>query len=93
MDSGIEFPDILKSFLEKFISLMKGTFKDAQHFFFHCGNYQLHQTVLLDAVSQYQSPSLNLLLFGDKALSPDIDATIFEKVQAFILQSKRFQPY
>ena len=60
--------------------------------FFHCGNYQLHRTVLLDAVSQYQNPSLNLLLYGDKALSPEFNTTIFEKVQAFLLQTKRFQP-
>ena len=69
-----------------------GSVEDAQHFFFHCGNYQLHRTVLLDAVFQYQNPSLNLLLYGDKALSPEINTTISKKVQAFILQTKRFQP-
>ena len=69
-----------------------GSVEDAQHFFFHCRNYQLHRTVLLEAVSQYQNPSLNLLLYGDKALSPEINTTIFEKIQAFILQTKRFQP-
>ena len=63
-----------------------GSVEDAQHFFFHCGNYEL------DAVSRYQNPSLNLLLCGDKALSPEINTTLFEKVQAFILQTKRFQP-
>ena len=60
--------------------------------FFHCGNYQLHQTVLLDAFPQYQNPSLTLLLYGDKGLPPEINTTIFEKEQAFILQTKRFQP-
>ena len=68
-----------------------GCVKEAQHFFFHCGNYQIHRTVLLDAVSRYQNPSLNLLLYGDKALSPEINTRISEKVQAFILQTKRFQ--
>ena len=62
-----------------------GSIEDAQHFFFHCGNYQLHQTVLRDAVSQYQNPNLILLLHGDKALSTEINTTVFEKVQAFIL--------
>ena len=69
-----------------------GSVEDAQHFFFHCRNYQLHRNVLLEAVSQYHNPSLNILLYGDKALSPEINTTIFEKVQAFILQIKRFQP-
>ena len=69
-----------------------GSVEDAQHFFFHGGNYQLHRTVLLDAVYQYQNPSLNLLLYGNKELSPEINITIFERVQAFILQPKRFQP-
>ena len=56
-------------------------FEDAQHFFFHWGNYQLHRTVLIDAVSQYQNPSLNLLLYDDKALSPEINITIFENLR------------
>ena len=55
--------------------------EDAQHFFYNCGNYQLHRTVLIDAVFQYQNPSLILLLSGEKALSPDINTTIFERVQ------------
>ena len=69
-----------------------GSVEDAQRFFFHRGNYQLHRIVRLDAVFHYQNPSLNLLLYDDRALSPEINTTIFEKVQAFILQTKRFQP-
>ena len=49
------------------------------------------ELLILDTVSHYQNPSLNLLLYGDKVLSPVINTTIFEKVQAFILQTKRFQ--
>ena len=88
--SSIKLDLFLKNMSDSPLCLC-GSVEDAQHFFFHCGNYQFHRTVLLDAISQYQNPSLNLLLCGDKALSPKINTTIFEKVQAFILQTKRFQ--
>ena len=89
--SSLKLDLFLKNMFDSLICLC-GSVEDAQHFFFHCGNYQLHRTLLLDTISQYQNPSLNILLYGDKALSPGINTIIFEKVQAFILQTKRFQP-
>ena len=39
--------------------------ENAQHFFFHCRNYHVPRTELLNTVSQYQTPSLSLLLYGN----------------------------
>ena len=72
--SSLKLDFFLKN-MSDFPLCLCGSVEDAKHFFFHCGNYQLHRTVLLDAVSQYQKPSLNLLLYGDNALSPEIDRT------------------
>ena len=46
-----------------------GSLENAQHFFFYCNHYQTQRTVLLNAVSAYQTPSLNFLLYGDTPLS------------------------
>ena len=67
-----------------------GSIENAQHFFFHCSIYQAQRIVLLNAVSQYQYPTLNLFLYGDLSLSPDINSLIFEKVYKFIVETKRF---
>ena len=45
---------------------------------------------LLNAVLQFQTPSPNLLLFGDISLSLEINKTIFENVYRFIMKTKRF---
>ena len=55
-------------------------------------NTSFFEPYFLKLFRQYQNPSLNLLLYGDKALSPEINTTLFEKVQAFIFKTKRFQP-
>lgn len=67
-----------------------GSIENAQHFFFHCSFYQAQRIVLLNAVSQYQYPTLNLFLYGDLSLSPDINSLIFDKVYKFIVETKRF---
>ena len=46
---------------------------------------------LYGAISQYQNPNLTLLQYGDKAMSPAINATIFGKEHLFY-KTKRFQP-
>lgn len=67
-----------------------GNIENAQHFFFHCSFNQAQRIVLLNAVSQYQYPTLNLFLYGDLSLSPDINSLIFDKVYKFIVETKRF---
>ena len=67
-----------------------GSIENAQHYFFHCRHYQVQRTELLNSVSQYQTPSLSLFLYGNDSFSLDTNTVIFEKVHKFILDSKRF---
>ena len=67
-----------------------GSIENAQHYFFHCRYYQIQRTELLHTVSQYQTPSLSLLLYGNDSFSLGTNKIIFEKVHKFILDSKRF---
>ena len=67
-----------------------GSLENAQHFFFHCPYFQDQRNELLNAVLQFQTPSLSLLLFGDISLSLEINKTIFENVHRFIMKTKRF---
>ena len=67
-----------------------GSVENAQHFFFHCRNYDAPRADLLNTVSQYQTPSLSLLLYGNDSFSVETNTVIFETVHKFILDSKRF---
>ena len=67
-----------------------GSVENAQHFFFHCRNYHVPRTELLNTVSQYQTLSLSLLLYGNDSLSLETNTIIFQTVHKFILDSKRF---
>ena len=67
-----------------------GSVENAQHFFFHCRNYHVPRTELLNTVSQYQTPSLSLFLYGNDSFSLETNSVIFETVHKFILDSKRF---
>ena len=44
--------------------------------------------MLLNSVAQYQIVMLKLLLFGDDTLPRDINISIFNKVQKYILDTK-----
>ena len=52
--------------------------------------FQEQRNELLNAVLQFQTPSLSLLLFGDISVSLEINKTIFENVHMFIMKTKRF---
>ena len=67
-----------------------GSVENAQHFFFHCRNYHVPRTQLLNTISQYQIPSLSLLLYDNDSFSLETNTVIFETVHKFILDSKRF---
>ena len=55
-----------------------GSVDNAQYFFFHCRNYHVPRTELLNTVSQYQTPSLSLLLYGNDSFSLQTNTVIFE---------------
>ena len=44
----------------------------------------------MNAISTIQTPTLNLLQYGNSNLSVDINKAIFDKVHKFILDTKRF---
>ena len=67
-----------------------GSVENVQHSFYHCRYYQVPRTELMNMVSLYQNPSLSLLLYGNDSFSLETNSIIFEKVNKFILDSKRF---
>ena len=67
-----------------------GDIENTYHFFFQCPQYRNSRTELFETVSQYKEISLDLLLFGDISLSYDTNKKIFEKVQKYIITTKRF---
>ena len=67
-----------------------GSIESSQHFFFHCPYYQQQRNALLNVVSTYHRPTLDLLLYGESSLSYDVNMVIFENIHRFILNCKRF---
>ena len=67
-----------------------GNNENTQHFFFLCKHYQAQRNALMNAISAYQTPLLNLLLYGDISLPQETNTNIFKHVQKFILETKRF---
>lgn len=64
-----------------------GSTENAQHYLFHCINFQVHRDTHFNAVSVYQSPTLNLLLYGDPALWHEIRENISKHVYELILNT------
>ena len=67
-----------------------GSIEDAQHYFFHCKHYTVQRHTLLNAISAYIVPSLKCFLYGDTSLSLEHNSIIFQHVQKFIVDMKRF---
>ena len=67
-----------------------GFVESTSHFFFECTRYSDIRQSLIDAVSNFTTPSLHVLLNGDDSLSIDENNDIFQAVHQFIRLSKRF---
>ncbi|MCG8096816.1 MAG: hypothetical protein JAZ17_24870 [Candidatus Thiodiazotropha endolucinida] len=67
-----------------------GSIENAYHYLFQCDNYTNQRIVLFDSISQFHTINLDLLLFGDPALTPAENTHIFERVQKYIMDTKRF---
>ncbi|MCG8113685.1 MAG: reverse transcriptase family protein [Candidatus Thiodiazotropha taylori] len=87
--SGLNLDLFLKNITESPMCLC-GSIENAQHFFFHCRFFQEPREMLLNAVSIHHTPTLNLLLYGDPALSRNSNENIFRHVHEYILNTKRF---
>ena len=67
-----------------------GEIETSQHFFFHCPLYLHIRTQLTNTITNISVPSLELYLYGNTLLPLETNVCIFEAVQKFIVQSKRF---
>ena len=67
-----------------------GEVEDTQHFFFICPQYNAIRQVMLDMISRYIVPTLDILLFGETTLNDRSNSEIFDAVQKFIIHTKRF---
>ena len=67
-----------------------GHIENSHHYLLCCPFYTAQRNELLNAVSEYQTISLNLLLFGDASLPYTTNVLIFENVQKCISDTKRF---
>ena len=65
--------------------------EDAYHFFFSCPLFTDQRQHLLDSVMRITLPSLNVLLYGDPALSLEINREVFQAVHKYISTTERFQ--
>ena len=60
------------------------------HYFFQCPLHILPRFALLNYITQYCQPNLDILLFGNVELSIEDNTAIFSAVQIFIDQTGRF---
>ena len=67
-----------------------GSIENTYHFFFQCSYYTPQRALLFDAISRYCAITLHLLLIGDTSLSHDTNKNIFQQVQKYISDTKRF---
>ena len=67
-----------------------GSLENAQHFFFHCPYFQDQRNELLNAVLQFQTPSLSLLLYGDISLSLEINKQYLKMFKGLLLRQNIF---
>ncbi|MEW8548517.1 MAG: reverse transcriptase family protein [Candidatus Thiodiazotropha sp.] len=67
-----------------------GSVESTKHYLFDCIRYQHIRTNMINVVSVYCTPSLNVLLSGDSHLDNHTNERIFLAVQRFIDDSRRF---
>ena len=85
--SSLKFDLFVKNISDSPLCLC-GSIENTQHFFFHCTIYQAERNELINAISPYQYPSLNLFLYGDLSMPHGVNSMIFEKV--YNISSKLF---
>ena len=69
---------------------VRGSIEDTHHYLFVCQQFANLRRELLNSVLDICHPNLNVLLHGDPSLSFDKNK-IFQAVQDFIIQTKRFE--
>ena len=74
-------------------SSLFGHVENADHFLMKCQNYQAQRVELIRAVSQHTSVTLQILLFRNDSLPININIEIYEALQTYIVNTKRFFKY
>ena len=64
--------------------------EDAIHFFLECCFYTQARCQLKESINFLNELTIETILFGDDALSEELNLTIFRSVQQYIKQTKRF---
>ena len=67
-----------------------GVIEDTYHYIFTCPLYQAKRHELFTKLSAFRPLSLQLLLFGSKDATVEVNKTIFTAVQVYIQSTKRF---
>ena len=67
-----------------------GEIENTSHFFLHCNLFGQLMHALLDRVSTYCQPTVNVFLYGNTDLTDVENAELFSAVQDYILKTKRF---
>ena len=65
-------------------------FEDTEHYILNYNLFQNLREELLNTVTTYCQPTLNVLVYGNANLSESENITIFSAVQEFNLKTKRF---
>ena len=69
-----------------------GGVESTKHFLLQCPHFNQARIEMLNTLSTVCIPSLNVLLYGDNNLDTHYNKLIFETVQKYISDSKRFTP-
>ena len=67
-----------------------GVIEDTNHFFFICDRFRNLRHVLLNTISIFCQPTLEVILYGSTDISVEGNKQIFLAVHEFILKTKRF---
>ena len=67
-----------------------GEIEDTKHYLLYCPQYAHYRATLMENISRYCNPTLNILLFGDPAFNREANTFIFETLEVYIMYTKQF---
>ena len=65
--------------------------ENAEHYFFECDNYRDSRLIMFRNTRNYLPLSLNTILYGKSTLNDDDNYFLFQAVQQYIKDTKRFE--
>ena len=71
----------------------RGAIENTDHYLMTCRLYRDQRAELINTVSQQTPVTLHILLYGNSMLSPQANIIIFEAVQKYINDTKRFKQH